>query len=156
MHAMNTQTNEPQFAEPDEYAGYGSRVKAAIIDAVVILIVSLVLYFGLGVLILRAGPGRGAATAIVLLLPSLGPTIYHVVCIAEGGQTIGKMMSGVRARRDADGSSVGYLRALIRAIVPAFLWLTLSGGVLDVLWPLWDGKHQTLHDKMAGTVVVAA
>ena len=21
-------------------------------------------------------------------------------------------------------------------------------GLLDVLWPFWDGKHQTLHDKL--------
>jgi len=26
--------------------------------------------------------------------------------------------------------------------------------VLDVLFPLWDAKNQTLHDKVAGTVVI--
>ena len=63
-------------------------------------------------------------------------------------------MSNIRVLRDADGSSVGYLRALLRAVFPVILWITLIGGVLDVLWPLWDSKHQTLHDKIAGTVVV--
>jgi uncharacterized RDD family membrane protein YckC len=27
-------------------------------------------------------------------------------------------------------------------------------GLLDVLWPLWDAKNQTLHDKAVGTVVL--
>jgi hypothetical protein len=27
-------------------------------------------------------------------------------------------------------------------------------GLLDVLQPLWDRKHQTLHDKIVGSVVV--
>jgi uncharacterized RDD family membrane protein YckC len=27
-------------------------------------------------------------------------------------------------------------------------------GLLDVLWPMWDRKHQTLHDKLVGSVVV--
>jgi hypothetical protein len=26
--------------------------------------------------------------------------------------------------------------------------------VIDLLWPLWDTKNQTLHDKFAKTVVV--
>jgi uncharacterized RDD family membrane protein YckC len=26
--------------------------------------------------------------------------------------------------------------------------------VLDALWPLWDSKRQTLHDKLARTVVI--
>ena len=26
--------------------------------------------------------------------------------------------------------------------------------LLNVLWPLWDGRRQALHDKAAGTVVV--
>jgi uncharacterized RDD family membrane protein YckC len=25
---------------------------------------------------------------------------------------------------------------------------------VDILWPLWDRQKQTLHDKIAGTVVL--
>jgi uncharacterized RDD family membrane protein YckC len=28
--------------------------------------------------------------------------------------------------------------------------------VLDVLFPLWDPKKQTLHDKVSGTIVIRA
>ena len=34
----------------------------------------------------------------------------------------------------------------------SFLWLIL--GLIDGLWPLWDDKRQTLHDKVAQTQVV--
>jgi len=26
--------------------------------------------------------------------------------------------------------------------------------VLDVLWPLWDRRNQTLHDKIVGTLIL--
>ena len=26
--------------------------------------------------------------------------------------------------------------------------------LVDLLWPLWDARRQTLHDKIAGTVVL--
>ena len=94
---------------------------------------------------------------VLLLLGYFGPTLYYIVAIAEGGQTVGKMMSDIAARRDGnEDDSVGYLRAFLRAVIPPFLWLPLIPGILDVLWPLWDGKRQTLHDKIAGTVVVEA
>jgi uncharacterized RDD family membrane protein YckC len=28
------------------------------------------------------------------------------------------------------------------------------GGLLDLLWPLWDEQRQTLHDKAVGSFVV--
>ena len=26
--------------------------------------------------------------------------------------------------------------------------------IIDMLWPLWDDRNQTLHDKVVGTVVL--
>ena len=41
-----------------------------------------------------------------------------------------------------------------RTLVEVVLALTVIGGILDILWPLWDQQNQTLHDKAAGTVVL--
>lgn len=36
----------------------------------------------------------------------------------------------------------------------AFWMLWLIPGILDNLWPLWDRRGQTVHDKVARTVVI--
>src|SRR3989442_4170096 len=157
MTAKPFPSGAAQIAEPVEYAPYGRRVKAAVIDSLLIWLVFVVLYFAFGVLVFRGGPAQDAARVVLLLLGYFGPTLYYIVAIAEDGQTVGKMMSDVAVRRDSnEDDSVGYFRAFLRALIPPFLWLLLVPGLLDVLWPLWDGKRQTLHDKIAGTVVVEA
>jgi len=77
------------------------------------------------------------------------------VCYAEGGQTIGKMTTRTAVRLDGDEDRpLGYVRAFIRALIPPFFWVLIIPGLLDVLWPLWDGKKQSLHDKLVGSVVI--
>jgi len=34
------------------------------------------------------------------------------------------------------------------------LWLGLAGLGVGVLWIIWDPRHQGLHDKLAGSVVI--
>jgi uncharacterized RDD family membrane protein YckC len=56
---------------------------------------------------------------------------------------------------------LGYGRALARAVVEGVfrlieLLFVILGLIwlLDMLFPLWDAKRQTLHDKVAGSVVL--
>ena len=84
-----------------------------------------------------------------------------VLCGSPRGQTVGMMAVGVRAVRDETFGVLGYGRALARAVVEGvfrlidlvFVVLGLIW-LLDMLFPLWDGKRQTLHDKVAGSVVL--
>lgn len=67
------------------------------------------------------------------------------------GQTPGKMLVGTRVVDEANGTAIGYRRALGRRLV------YLLGGLplyLGWLWCLWDRRNQTWHDKAAGSVVV--
>lgn len=48
---------------------------------------------------------------------------------------------------------INYL-GLISRVIGASLSLLGLVGLFDVLWPLWDRRKQTLHDKVAGTVAV--
>jgi uncharacterized RDD family membrane protein YckC len=64
--------------------------------------------------------------------------------------------------RDEAHDVLGYGRAFWRAFVEQFLRIlgtvTLILGVLwllDMLFPLWDSKKQTLHDKIVKTVVIS-
>jgi len=138
-----------------EYADYGQRVKAALIDFFLVGFVVLILVFGFSIFASRGGPAQRIFITLAYAVSYLGSALYYTVCVAEGGQTLGKMATHTAVRRDGDEeSSLGYIRALGRAIVPGFMWLLFFPGLADVLWPLWDSKRQTLHDKLVGSVVV--
>jgi uncharacterized RDD family membrane protein YckC len=50
---------------------------------------------------------------------------------------------------------VGYGRALLRAFVEYVLAvLFFLPWVIDMLFPLWDWKKQTIHDKAVGSLVI--
>ncbi len=66
------------------------------------------------------------------------------------GQTIGMMLYGIAVRDDAGGGQVSVGRATLRSVI----LVGASGFFVDLLWPLWDKRRQSLHDKAARTVVV--
>ncbi len=68
---------------------------------------------------------------------------------------------GARVVRESTNDVLGYGTALARAVVEQVFRLLgilfiLLGLVwlLDMLWPLWDKKKQTLHDKVVHTIVL--
>lgn len=83
---------------------------------------------------------------------------YEVPLVALRGQTVGKMMAGVRVVRIADGRVPGWWRSSLRwaalygpMLVPVAGWLlTLAVLVTAGLDP--DGRG--LHDRIAGTIVL--
>jgi len=101
----------------------------------------------------RRGQIRGALTLAVVTYA------YQALMVRYFGGTIGKLAVGIRVRTD-DGNVVGWREALLRPV----LQLIVSVGsfvpgaglitLLDDLWMLWDRQKQTLHDKVAGTIVV--
>ncbi len=153
------------------YATWATRLGGWLIDFAIFL-VPLILFFVLfrhtHVLELRMMAKRGSNvrrhfSALPFLLTGVLYVIYAtLLCGRPQGQTVGMMAVGVRAVRDDPGHGpIGYGRAFIRAlfeqvlrllelisIVLGLLWL------LDMLFPLWDRKRQTLHDKVAGSVVL--
>lgn len=83
--------------------------------------------------------------------------IYTVVLHGgERGQTLGKRLMGIQVRDADTGGRLGYRKAFLRALVQVLLgFLTRTIGMaLDGLWPLWDKRRQTLHDKACGSIVV--
>lgn len=99
--------------------------------------------------------------AVVSLVVSL---VYEVGFLTWRSATPGKMLLGTVVRRVGDGEPIGLVTALRRQVVSllasgmSFMpLLSLAATVLNVLdpaWLLWDAKRQTLHDKVADTVVV--
>ena len=101
--------------------------------------------------------------------------VYYVVMLRWKGATVGKLALGLKVRlRDQPGQlpwsaialRVGFqnLQVIVILLLALGAWqLALGLGAvlwlvsfLDILWPLWDGKRQALHDKVARTNVVKA
>ncbi len=87
---------------------------------------------------------------LIMILISVG---YYVCFIAFKGQTPGKMIMKVKVVRENDFTvKVGFWKALLRETIGKIISSLLI--CLGYLWMLWDGKKQTWHDKIAGTIVI--
>jgi uncharacterized RDD family membrane protein YckC len=124
-------------AVPSARAGFWRRFAAALIDGIVLGVVSEVLKLILG----TVGSGLG-------LLISIG---YFTYFHGSTGQTPGDAALGIRVIDLQGGGSIGYMRAFIRWVVSLISFFVI---VLGYLWMLWDDEKQTWHDKAAGSVVV--
>lgn len=91
------------------------------------------------------------------LVSVLLATVYYVVCHGSMGQSLGKMLVGIKLVR-ADGANPTFTDALKRALVhPVAGIIPIAGGLVILvngLWPLWDDNKQSLGDKVARTQVV--
>ena len=99
-----------------------------------------------------------------LLLTTLAPIAYNgLLDGGPTGQTIGKRILRIRVADDDTAGSIGPNRGIGRSgttfafgFVAAIHPLGVFVPVLDGLWPLWDQRRQTWHDKAVRSVVVVA
>jgi uncharacterized RDD family membrane protein YckC len=161
--------NYPYAAQPrypegtwagHQLASWWGRVGATLLDSVFIV---LLIAAAIG-----AGVALGAATTDAAGIPfyilaALIWLFYAPFLMArEGGgngQTWGKQIVGIRVvREDQRPMAFGwsFLREFVIKTV-VFQWIggsLLIGGLLDLLWPLWDNENRALHDMLATTRVV--
>jgi uncharacterized RDD family membrane protein YckC len=62
---------------------------------------------------------------------------------------------GIRAV-STEGRRLGFQPSLSRHIAHLLITCVPLVGLLNHLWPLRDRRHQTFHDKLAGTLMVNA
>jgi uncharacterized RDD family membrane protein YckC len=78
-----------------------------------------------------------------------------ILCGASRGQTVGMMIVGARVIDEHTGGPIGFTRALGRAGFEYLMAILLVvPWIIDMLFPIWDPKNQTLHDKVTRSVVV--
>ena len=133
-------------------AEWWQRVVAIIIDGVILFIPLFALARALD--LDNDGPFAFDFGYQILTL-AVGLLYYGFLNGSEGGQTLGKMALGIRVRDADNGGPIGYGRGMGREFV---VWLLgLPFGILaliDGLWPLWDPRRQSLHDKAVNSIVV--
>jgi uncharacterized RDD family membrane protein YckC len=91
---------------------------------------------------------------VVGVVGMLSVTVIYLWVLGRSGQTWGRRIARVRVVRNHTGDPIGIGRALARQLFWFMTVAPLFG--LGYLWMLWDDERQTLHDKVADTVVVAS
>ena len=133
-----------------ELASWGRRAAAKLADFGFIVVS---LFLALAVSTSTADGAAAPLGAVLLVAWLLYFFLYPWFTVALWGQTPGKMALGVKVVRGSDEGRVGWLRALGRYASEFALGLFSIPLLLSYLWPLWDSRKATLHDKMAGTIV---
>ena len=145
----------------DELGGRGARLGAAIIDTLIMLVIVLpaVFFFGFGDLLLNPSPDPGTLVTMGLA----GFVVYALVqgyFLATRGQTLGKMVVGVRIV-DAESKEIIPLWKVLGLRVFVFQALGQVPFVgplillVDVLF-IFSERRRCLHDLLARTIVVNA
>jgi uncharacterized RDD family membrane protein YckC len=143
---------------PGAYAGRWARLFAAILDGIITSAISWVIALpivGGGAMFDSSNLGHRLTVNGIQVIVAV---IYIGFQHGKWGQTIGKRALGIRVVRSEDGGPIGYGRAFGRVLFTYVLTgITCGiGGLIDVLWILWDDRKQAVHDKVAKTVVVNA
>jgi uncharacterized RDD family membrane protein YckC len=147
-------------------ASWGSRVAAALLDGLILLIPVVALM----IIIVAIAAGNDTAGWVTGILGFLAYLVvaflYSPLLMArEGphnGQTWGKQALGIRVIRD-NGERMSFGWAALREIVVKAFGVGLAASIipvipwfLDVFWPLWDDENRALHDMIVSTHVVRA
>lgn len=120
-----------------QYAGFGIRFAAWVIDAILLGVVGEIL----NVAHIYYASTLVAAVYFTALIgstmqASLGMRVFGLKVVLEGG---------------SEDEPIGYGKAFVRWLVSIVSGLVIG---LGYFWILWDPKKQAWHDKAAGTVVV--
>lgn len=129
-----------------KYAGFWIRLAATLLDGIVIFAFNVLIYAMLGVDFLEPP----LALELFLMLLSY---VYAVVMTVQMGQTLGKMAVGIKVVRE-DGTSNRWGHIILRETIGKIL----SALILCVgyLLAAFDRRKQSLHDRIARTLVVKA
>lgn len=140
MQQQYNQTTDLFLEEPVIYASFWQRFGAAIIDAIVLSVINVLLVFVV-------------SSIMANVLSLVSGWLYYALQESGASQaTIGKKALELKVTT-LNGERISFGQASAR-----YFGKILSGLILLIgyLMMLWDDKNQTLHDKMANTLVVKA
>jgi uncharacterized RDD family membrane protein YckC len=129
---------QTQTAVVGEGAGFIERLIAYIIDGLILIIPSIILYLLLPPII------DNIASVVV-------GAAYAVYFWTAQGQTPGKMVMGLRVVSSQTGELVDVGTGILRYV--GYFVSSIAFG-LGFLWIIWDDKKEGWHDKIAKTRVI--
>jgi uncharacterized RDD family membrane protein YckC len=152
----------PGAAPVMDYATWANRAIGYIIDSLLVGGAMVILYAVLAGVLATLARGLGSDAAgsmccvslLIFPLATLLVGLYNrVYLVSTRGYSIGQGVVKVKVV-DAGGRLLSQGSALIRLLAQAGMGLVPFLPLLDLLWPLWDQRRQTLHDKAVGCYVI--
>jgi uncharacterized RDD family membrane protein YckC len=132
--------------------GIAPRVAAAFIDILILVAVdAVVVYFTMQICGISAGE-LGMLPKVPLIAFLVVQNGGYLVAFTAGGQTLGKMVAGIRIVAEEPADTLDIPRAMTRTIVWIMLAIPAGLGFLT----LFGRDHRGFHDRCAGTRVVRA
>jgi len=146
-------------------AGYSSRLGEYLLDSIILAVIGTLLLIPFGGAFHRMTVTVGKTTGHIttfgghrfgILVQLALVLVYGTLFIgSRRGQTPGMMVVGIRCLNADTDTSLGHGKAFLRALMESVLVLALFiPWIIDMLFPLWDGRNQTIHDKSVGSLVV--
>lgn len=124
------------------YAGVSLRIKAIVVDTIVLVIFMVLTTFILSQFQTVSDGVRMFAFIFIFLL-------YDPIFTSTFGGTIGHMMLGIKVKRESDeNKNIPIHFAIIRYIIKAFL------GIISLLTVSGNAKSKAIHDYIVGSVVL--
>lgn len=151
----------PEAVELDlDAAGLASRLLAALIDLVAMLVVLYAVFTVAGVLASTSSSTTGgddAGAIVAAVLAAVGVFVVLVVWptaweVGTKGRSLGKLALGLRVVT-VEGAPIRVRHALVRGVV-GVVEIILTFGTLAVAVALGSQRFRRLGDHLAGTVVV--
>ncbi len=123
------------------YATLPRRIKASIIDGMVLLTLMILSPLAISMLL-----GRDtSANAIAMLIP---PLLLEPFLISFFGFTLGQYIFGIQVIRVDTGGKCPVPASFLRYLVKTVL------GSFSIVYMLFSRRHQAIHDHLAGTLVL--
>ncbi len=161
-------------ASPGQLAGWGARLGAYLIDALIIAVPFLIIFFALVAGAVGFGESNDDAAAggliaggILTVLTFAAVALLYAPLLMRrdgerNGQTWGKQIIGIRAVRD-NGQAWSFGSAALREVVIKGLAVGIASSIIPLIpwflnffWPLWDDQNRALHDMAVSSHVVKA
>ena len=134
-----------------EYAGFGSRLVASIIDGLLVSVVFWTAYFIFFTDFQGSSDNIPVWYLVFFLITYIIPWLYYALMEASSKQaTLGKMALGIKVTDEA-GNRISFGKATGRHFGKILSALILYIGYIMIAF---TGKKQGLHDILAGTLVV--
>lgn len=154
--SKNTNIKSETTFEHEQYAYFGTRFLALLLDSLVIQLISIAIYtlFGFSIqeqiaIYLNQSNMTEALVQPALIMGIIN-MIYYCWMVYRFGGSLGKLLFDIRITR-SDGSRLTFARAVARYLAVMLSTLTLF---LGYLFALGTPKKQALHDLLCDTIVV--